>query len=428
MHPTSIEFAATLIFALAVIHTFCVKRFAHIAESYPSGSIGENLFHLLAEVEVVFAIWAGLLLVTMLWLLGVRETVLYLETQDFTEPAFVFVVMAVAATRPVIQVANALISAMARLVPLPGESSFIFTALFVGPLLGSLITEPAAMTVTALILKDRFFDSDAIEDRTKYLVLGVLFVNVSIGGVLTAYAAPPVLMVAKNWTWNGTYMMTHFGYKAVVAVFTNALLAVLVGGKALARARKKAVGPKRREVPYWLSFIHISVLAALVLSAHHIPVFIGVFLFFLGVADVTREYQSPVKLKESLLVAAFLGGLVVLGGPQEWWLQPLLSSMTEPVLFLGAAALTAVTDNAALTYLGSQVEGLSEGMKYALVAGAVTGGGLTVIANAPNPAGFSILQRSFGREGISPLSLLFGALIPTGVALAAFWFLPHISN
>lgn len=426
MHPTPIELTATILFALAVLHTFSVKRFAHIAERLPNGSIGENLFHLLAEVEVVFAIWAGLLLVAMLWLMGARETVLYIETLDFTEPAFVFVIMAVAATRPVIQVANGLIAVMGRLVPLSGEAAFVFTALVVGPLLGSLITEPAAMTVTALILKDRFFDNDSIEDRLKYLVLGVLFVNVSIGGVLTAYAAPPVLMVAKTWNWDSAYMMTHFGYKAVCAVFANAILVVLIGGKALARTKKKPAGPKRRDVPFWLSFIHLSVLGALVLSSHHLPVFIGIFLFFLGVADVTREYQSPVKLKESLLVAAFLGGLVVLGGPQEWWLQPLLSSMTDAVLFFSAAALTAVTDNAALTYLGSQVEGLSEGMKYALVAGAVAGGGLTVIANAPNPAGFSILQRSFGREGISPIHLLFGALIPTGVALAAFWFLPHL--
>ena len=104
--------------------------------------------------------------------------------------------------------------------------------------------------------------------------------------------------------------------------------------------------------------------------------------------------------------------------------QPLLESMGTGALYVGCAALTAITDNAALTYLGAQVQGLSAAMKYSLVAGAVVGGGLTVIANAPNPAGFSILRSSFGEEGISPIGLLAGAAIPTLVALAAFWFLP----
>ncbi len=47
--------------------------------------------------------------------------------------------------------------------------------------------------------------------------------------------------------------------------------------------------------------------------------------------------------------------------------------------------LTAITDNAALTYPGSLIDSMSVEAKYMLVAGAVTGGGLTVIANAPNP-------------------------------------------
>jgi Na+/H+ antiporter NhaD/arsenite permease-like protein len=89
-------------------------------------------------------------------------------------------------------------------------------------------------------------------------------------------------------------------------------------------------------------------------------------------------------------------------------------------VFFGAAALTAITDNAALTYLGSLVPGLSEEFKIALVAGAVTGGGLTVIANAPNPAGASILKEKFEHGAIHPLGLLVAALPPTLVAVLAF--------
>ncbi len=82
--------------------------------------------------------------------------------------------------------------------------------------------------------------------------------------------------------------------------------------------------------------------------------------------------------------------------------------------------LTAVTDNAAITYLGSLVDGVSDGFKYALVAGAITGGGLTVIANAPNPAGVALLKDRFENETIDPLKLFLAALLPTLVAAVAF--------
>ena len=125
-------------------------------------------------------------------------------------------------------------------------------------------------------------------------------------------------------------------------------------------------------------------------------------------------------MREAFLVAFFLAGLVVLGGQQQWWLQPLLLKMSATEVYFGATVLTAVTDNAALTYLGSLVDGLSADFKYSLVAGAVTGGGLTIVANAPNPAGFAILKKHLGDNAINPFWLLLAALPPTLVALAAF--------
>ena len=101
----------------------------------------------------------------------------------------------------------------------------------------------------------------------------------------------------------------------------------------------------------------------------------------------------------------------------------MLAGMDSTVLFFGATLLTAITDNAALTYLGSLLEGTSAEFRYSLVAGAVAGGGLTVIANAPNPAGFSILKGSFKDEAIHPLGLLAAALPPTIVAILAFQLL-----
>ena len=419
------QIVATALFAVAVLHTFSVSLFQRRAARYPEGSIGENFFHLLGEVEIAFGLWAGALAVYLAVFIAPQTSIEYLESRNFTEPLFVFVAMVIAATRPIIQVAHRAIGFAARILPLPKDIAFYAAALSFGPLLGSLITEPAAMTVTALVLRERFFQRD-IALTAKYITLGVLFVNISIGGVLTHFAAPPVLMVAQTWNWDSLFMLTQFGWKAVLAVVLNTVFAVTLCRRELVKDRHRAVATTTAEgaaVPGWLVLLHLLFLAAVIFASHHATVFLGCFLFFLGLTAITQEHQDELKLRESLLVAFFLGGLVVLGGMQDWWLSPLIQSLDALPLFVGSVVLTSFTDNAALTYLGSRVEGIAEPLKYALVAGAVAGGGLTVIANAPNPVGFAILRDSFGPDGIGASRLLIAALVPTLVAMACFWWL-----
>ena len=424
MHPTSTELLATILFALAILHTFCVKRFAHWAHQYPSGSVSENLLHFLAETEVVFGLWAAALFLGFAVVdRSVHNAVAYIESLNFTEAKFVFVIMVVAATRPVVNLAEKFILLVARCIPVRESAAFYMAALIFGPLLGSFITEPAAMTLLALLLKRRYFDQ-GISPKLAYATLGLLFVNVSIGGTLTHFAAPPVLMVAAKWNWGLLFMLEHFGWRAAAACAVSTVVVASFFWKELQRVPTERQAECR--VPLWLTGLHILFLGLVVAFAHHPDVFFGVFVLFLGLVTATREYQDSLKLREGLLVGFFLAGLVTLGSLQAYWLKPLIQSMGGGTLFFGATGLTAITDNAALTYLGSLVEGLSDELKYALVAGAVAGGGLTVIANAPNPAGVGILQDSkvFNGEGISPLGLLLGALLPTAIAIVFFWILP----
>jgi len=427
---------ASALFAIAVLHTFLVGRFKSWAHHYPEGSMQENLLHLLGETEAVFLFWAAALFGAIASLGGFDQAVAYVEHLDYTEPKFVFAIMCIAATRPVVEVVDSAIRFCGRILqtvtPFAEAQAFFISALVVGPLLGSFVTEPAAMTVTAMVLKKQFFDR-GMSQKLMYAAIGTLFVNVSIGGVLTNFAAPPVLMVAKTWGWTSEFMLLHFGWKAAVAVAINAFTLAIVFGRELGEMRLvrddevQEDEQPRMAVPVWVKIVHLAALGFVVATSHHADVFFGGFVMFLGFCAVTREFQEPLKLKESLLVGGFLAGLVTMGGLQAWWLSPLLASLGEFPLYVGCTALTAVTDNAALTFLGSQVEGLSDAMKYALVAGAVTGGGLTVIANAPNPAGYSILNSSFEsrfKGGISPMGLLLGATFPTAVAFVCLWFLP----
>jgi predicted cation transporter len=407
---------AAALFAVAILHTFSTKFFERLAHARPAHA---GLWHLLGEVEVVFGFWAMVLAIAMLAIDGAEATTDYIDSRNFAEPMFVFAIMVIAGSRPILQTAMTSVRLAARAVPLPGGMGFFIVVLALVPLLGSFITEPAAMTLAALILADRIF-SRGISSRLKYASLGVLFVNVSIGGALTPFAAPPVLMVAGKWEWDIGFMLSTLGWKAAIAVAVNAIGAALLFRKELARLPLTESGNGAAPAPLALVAVHFAFLAGVVVFAHHPAMFMGLFLFFLGVANAYQRHQDRLILREGLLVAFFLAGLVVLGGQQQWWLQPVLMGMSGDAVFFGTTILTAFTDNAALTYLGSLVEGLSDSFKYALVAGAITGGGLTVIANAPNPAGMAILRGHFEDGAVNPMGLLLAALPPTIVAALAF--------
>ena len=416
LNPTSVQLVATVLFALAIIHTFSTKYFQRLAQRQPAHS---GIWHLLAEVEVVFGFWAMIFVVVMVAMAGGSEATAYVDSRNFTEPMFVFAIMVIAGTRPIVWLASRLVDGLARLLPWRNGLEFCFSVLALVPLLGSFITEPAAKTLAAMLLARRVYAVN-ISNKAKYALLGTLFVNVSIGGVMTPFAAPPVLMVAGKWNWDLAFMMANFGWKAALAVIVNTALVVFVFRKELGQLPSAEQGTPTQPMPAWVVALHVLFLLGLVVFAHHPAMFMGIFLLFMGVATAYKQYQDRLILREGLLVAFFLAGLVVLGGQQQWWLQPLLMEMSPDAVFFGAAALTAITDNAALTYLGSLVEGLSDEFKYMLVAGAVAGGGLTVIANAPNPAGMSIVRRYFPDQTVNPLGLLAAALPPTLIAMAAF--------
>ncbi len=438
---------ATAIFVLAILHTFAAAWFMALAHrvqhrhqarlaargQQPTPSVAAEILHFFGEVEVVFGLWAVVLLAAIAAQFGWSTATHYInDGVNYTEPMFVVVIMALASTRPIVNLAE---SALRQLANLGGGTpgAWWFTILTIAPLLGSFVTEPGAMTIAALLLARQFYDLEP-SPRLKYATLGLLFVNVSIGGTLTHFAAPPVLMVARSWGWDTPFMLGHFGWRVALAVVaSNALYYVLFRREMAALAQRPpspdvdradedvdtAAGAPLSPVPAWITVVHLLFMAWTVVNAHYPALFLGGFLFFLGFARSTSHYQARVDLRSPLLVGFFLGGLVIHGGLQAWWIAPVLSSLSELPLYFGATILTAFNDNALITYLATLVPDLSDTMKTAVVAGAVTGGGLTVIANAPNPAGQALLSRFFSGS-ISPLWLAVGALPPTLVAIAAF--------
>jgi len=456
---------ATLIFICAIFHTFLSGYFlemAHhheekhkqiIAETGRSAagkpqedakddvSFKANLFHLLGEVEAVFGIWVIALAMAVLWFFGIQGEGLgagFQELKDyighdvnFTEPLFVVIIMAMAATRPVVRFAEYIVDKVAKVFG-GTPASWWFAALTVTPLLGSFITEPAAMTIAAFLLAKKFYELNP-SPKFAYATLGLLFVNISVGGTLTHFAAPPVLMIAEKWNFGMSYMFIHFGWKAALGILISNTIYFYYFRGEFSKLKPTLSSdmhlPSRwidREdpIPSWVTVTHLLFLAWTVLNAHTPSMFILGFLFFLGFTQSTGHHQNDVNMKSPVLVGFFLAGLVIHGGCQGWWISVLLTSIeNEWVLMIGATVLTAFNDNAAITYLASQAPELSIGVKYAIVAGAVTGGGLTVIANAPNPAGQSVLGRYF-KGGVAPLGLAKAALIPTIIVGLCFMLIP----
>jgi putative Na+/H+ antiporter len=424
---------ATLVFFLAVTHTFAVQRFRSLAhavqerhaarrrgEGYePDASVPAELLHFFGEVEVVFGLWAVPLVAAIAYFRGWDTVKQYLEdTVNFTEPLFVVVIMALAASRPVLHAAEAAlrrVAALGRSTP----AAWWAAILTVGPLLGSFITEPAAMTICALLLSRRFYACRP-SPRLAYATLGLLFVSISVGGTLTPFAAPPVLMVARPWAWGLRHMLLHFGGPAVLGISIATGLVFLAFRRELLGLRPSdTTDEAAHAIPGWIVVVNLAFMAFVVFHSHYPAMVVAAFLFFLGFARASAAHQGTIDLKPPLLVGFFLGGLVVHGGLQGWWIAPVLERLREGTLFVAAMALTAVNDNALITYLATLVPGLPPAAQHAVVAGAVTGGGLTVIANAPNPAGQAILGERFP-GGISPVGLLLGAAVPTLVFALVF--------
>jgi hypothetical protein len=304
MDQSSLEILGAAIFAAAVLHTFAANAFKKFGDQFQHGSVTKNIFHLLGEVEVTFGFWAMVLMALLVWRWGNVATLQYAETLNFTEPLFVFAIMTVAATRPILHFARLLMQGISKILPIKSSAALYLSCLIIGPLLGSLITEPAAMTVTALLLKELYFDRD-VSERFKYVTLGCLFVNVSIGGILTSFAAPPILMVARRWEWDTSYMFNNYGWQALVAVVTNALLVAFflrTDFKNLSVAREKE---KAKHIPLIVTLVNLAILAAIVFYSHHSIAFMSLFLLFIGVHAVTTEYNDALRLKEALLVAFF---------------------------------------------------------------------------------------------------------------------------
>lgn len=433
---------ALILFVFAIIHTLCVYKVHEWAKAlelkqrpYFEGKEGERSFaahvlYFLAEVEVVFALWAIPLFFVIGTFYGWTIGLEYFNTRDYTETLFVVVILSIASTRPIVNTAEKIIQWVAK--GLGGSlSSWWFVLLTIGPLLGSLITEAAAMAVCALLLSHKFYEYHPSK-KLSYATLALLFVNISVGGMLTDFASPAVLILSHCWGWTLKDLFFNFGWKAALGIvisngiywsyFRKELNHMNLRAKAMNIYSTHTNKFTENPVPFWITLAHILFMVLTVMVAHYPAIFIASFLFFIGFHQATRPHQHPIQIARPLMVGLFLAGLIVHGGLQGWWVVSILKDL-DPLSVMGVAiALTGFNDNAGISYLSTLVPNWGTVFQYAIFTGIVAGGGLTVIANAPNPAGFAILKKHFAK-GINPVYLFLAALIPTLILYGIYYFL-----
>ncbi|MCC6069230.1 putative Na+/H+ antiporter [Ferrovum sp. PN-J185] len=400
------------VFVLALIHTFLASYIKTLDSRFPNY---KRFIHLITEIELIFPLWSLVLCLLMLLFEGQNKLIHYLHSLDFTEPLFVIAIMTIAGTKPILTfVENIIIFFVQKHIVKPAISIYFLTLTLL-PLLGSFITEPAAMTISAIILKETLFPRIQSE-KLRYMMLSVLFVNVSIGGALTPFAAPPILMVANTWHWDMSFMLSTFAIKILTIVVMNTLLGFLLFKKEF-YTMDNTLTLSYKKVSLGVVVTHIIFMILVILTSHDLTLFVGILIVFIVFTHIYAIHQERLMLREASFVGLFLTGLILIGSQQTWWLSTALTSLTTIQVYLGATLLTAITDNAALTYLGSLLANPSDEFKLSLVKGAIAGGGLTLIANAPNPIGATILKRFFNQEKIKPFLLLKYALLPTIITL-----------
>lgn len=396
----------------------------------PHTSTVARLVHVLAEGEGGPPIWTLILFVIGIILIGYENMKGYLESVNIAEPMFVGGMVLVASTKPVLDASERIIMFLAQKLPLPGLLGFFAVTLTLGPLLGSFITEPAAMVVVVSLVM-RQVKGRHLTRRFLYLLLGVICTNVSVGGALTPIAAPAIVVIADSVGWDIAFTMQNFGPKAILTVLTTTTVVVIIPyWRTLAgmdfHAGMNGNGDfHKHDLPEnkaaWKKALALSInvgIIGLMIVFSHTPVMmlLTLFLFYIF-HDVFHAYHSPMKFMDGFRVAAFLYGILALGTLQRWWIEPLIHELDDGTLYFSIAGLTTIMDNALLTYLVSLVEGIEQSLLILIVWAALAAGGALLPANAPNPIAKVEMQTIFPNQEPSMVQWFINALPSTIIAL-----------
>lgn len=397
------------LFICAILHTlFAHCFFNNTKEKTP----------FFAELEIIFGLWCIPLILAICYTYGTAAAMRYLHDQNYNEALLMVVAMSVASTYPIIHLAERILKTSAKFT-YESPITWWWLIMSLGPLIGSLIKETVAMTISALLLNKYFFTANPSK-KLSYGTFALLMLNVSIGGSLTNFGTSAITIAAKPWGWSTPFMFKTFGIRALIAILICNTLYFLFFRKEFFNLKKIPPTGPEKEVPFYITLLHVLMLVWITLNKDNIVVVLGSFVLFLGFYQSTSKYQSVMDLKEPLLVGFFIASVIVLGGTQIWWVEPLLSRFNEIASMKLTIFLSAFTHNTTVSYMLTKIPNLTDHLKYALFSGMMIGGGLTLIGNGANLVAYALFKKHF-KYNVNLGTLFLYGLVPAIITTLIFY-------
>lgn len=423
------------IFLLAIIHTFLTpklfflsERFRHkqliFTESSKKYYMLSELIGILSKVEIVFFVWA-IPLFFLFWISeGFKLTITYFDTRNYSFPIYIMTIVVLTTSKPIIDFADRILTFLAKLGP--NTPKMWWWALLLGsPLIACLVKEPGAMIIGSTLLLRKFYYLTPSRSF-RYATMGLLFSNISMGGLLTPVSSRAFMLVQSSLNWKPGFLLAQFSWKAFIAIILSTTIYYVIFRKEfdkLPSTVRDRINFKYA-IPWWISATHILFLAAILWIKPASVILAAFFVLFLLFHKMTVFYQNPLHLDKMALLGLFYTGVLIHGDLQGKWISLIMEKLPGLGVLIVSFILSACMDNSIAHYLAMNVTSSSDCYRYLVVAGVTAAGGLTLLANSANLLGYTVLKTSF--LSISFVKLFYYGLTPSLVALTIFWFLRSV--
>lgn len=438
-YSSPLRVGAAVFFFLSILHTFCTpffyKRFQicqHKKMIFPEKWrkylwLSES-YRLLSSVDVIFIFWSVPLFLWFLYSEGYAEAIDYFNHRNYLFALFIMIMLILLESRPIVYLSECIFLTIAKI----GKQSpkcWWWTLMLGAPFSAILLKETGAMIIAATLLV-RYFYKFAPSLRFSYATMGLLFSNISVGGLITDISSRALLLVSPALKGEQEFVIRHFSWKAVIAIFLSTTTYYLMFRKEFDHFPKvvKNASIADERVPIWLICLHVLFVAA-IMSVRSVPLLmIGILILYLGLHQFTIFYQNSIRVTKVCCVGLFYAGLLILGGLQEWWMLVIMHRMSDFGYMFTSYILSMFLDNVLVNYLVHNLSVATDCFLYLVIAGCMSAGGVTILANAPNIVGYLIIKPFFPTSPVSLGRLFVFALGPSLIALMTFWALKDIPS
>lgn len=436
-YSSSLRTGATVLFFFSVVHTFltpwfyqrfqvCKHKKMIFPEKWKKYLWLSECYRLLSRVETVFILWAVPLFLWFLYTEGYKMTISYFNSRNYIFSLFIIIMLLLLESRPIVYLSECIFSSIAKI----GKQSprcWWWTLMIATPVSSVLLKETGAMIIATTLLSRSFYRF-APSTRFAYATMGLLFSNISLGGLTTGLSSRALFIILPSVKWGNSFILKYFCWKALIAILISTTVYYLIFRKEFARFPKvvTVLSNVKERMPKWIICVHILLIVAVILARFVPLLMVAILIFYLGFQRFTIFYQRPMRIGKACFVGLFYAGLVIFGELQEWWVLELMHRMPDFGYMMTSYVLSIFLDNALVNYLVHNLPVATDCFLYLVIAGCMSAGGLTLISNIPNIVGYLALQSFFPSSSFSLGWLFLFALGPSIIALMTFWILKDV--